>query len=109
MIAYDMPKAELGDWVLYYPHADAEASIALVSKVGQRALTLWVVAPGYGGTDRPSVHHMDDPGLEEFPEWKRYGMWAHKPADPQLAILSEKVALLEKKLAALNPSKKGNG
>jgi hypothetical protein len=34
--------------------------------------------------------------VNEFPAWKSYGFWQHKPAG-QLAILSERVALLEKR------------
>ena len=108
MTEFDMPEVQLGDWVHYYAHSDAEPAIGLVSQVGKRAIILWVVSPGYGGSERPSVHHKDDPGLEEFPEWKRYGTWEHKPADPKMAILSEKVAMLEKKIAALHPTKKGS-
>jgi len=107
MQPFDMPEVQLGDWVLFRPHDNADTEIGLVSQVGQRAVVLWVVSPGYGGTERPSVHHKDDPGLHEYPEWKRYGTWEHKPADPKVAILSEKVAMLEKKLAALQPNKKG--
>lgn len=102
---YDMPKPILGDWVYFYAHEGADPSIALVSKVGQRALDLWVVSPGYGGVDRASVHHKDDPGFEEYPAWKEYGMWSARPEDPRLAILSERVAAIEKKLAALQPKK----
>lgn len=107
MQPFEMPEVSLGEWVFYRAHADADQEIALVSQVGQRAVVLWVVSPGYGGTERPSVHHKDDPGLEEYPEWKRYGTWEHRPRDPQIAMLSEKVALLEKKLSALQPTKKG--
>ena len=68
-------------------------------------MTLWVVAPGMGGIERPSVHHVNDPGANEFPDWKRYGFWDHRPRDPKLAILAEKVALLERKLEAIEPKK----
>lgn len=102
---YQMPAAELGDFVLYYRHEGAAPVPALVTGVSQRVLTLWAIAPGYGGTEKPSVHHLSDPGVEEFPAWKEYGYWDHKPANPKLAILSEKVALLERKLADLEGRK----
>ncbi len=105
MSSFEMPSVKLGDWVYFYAHEGADPSIGLVSKVGQRALELWVVSPGYGGVDKPSVHHKDDPGLQEYPAWKETGTWEHRPSDPTLAILSEKVAMLEKKLAALQPRK----
>lgn len=97
MSEFKMPKAELGDFVLYYRHEGAEATVGIVTGVSNRTLNLWVLAPGYGGIEKPSVHHVDDPGVNEFPAWKEYGFWAPRPAG-QLAILSEKVAVLEKKL-----------
>lgn len=105
MSEYQMPAVELGEWVLFYPHAGAEPNIALVTKASSRTVTLWVIAPGIGGTEKPSVHHLSDPGVNEFPDWKRYGFWEVKPRDPKLAILAEKVSLLERKLEALDPKK----
>ncbi|NBT76279.1 MAG: hypothetical protein EBT15_10000 [Betaproteobacteria bacterium] len=97
MSGYEMPKAELGDWVLYFVHEGATPVPALVSQVSSRTLTLWAICPGYGGAEKPSVHHVTDPGVAEFPAWKSYGFWEHRPAG-QLAMLSERVSLLERKL-----------
>jgi hypothetical protein len=105
MSDFSMPTAQLGEWVLFYAHEGATPVPALVSSVSSRTLTLWAISPGYGGTDKQSVHHLTDPGVHEFPDWKRYGYWAHKPDDPRLAILSERVSLLEKKLSAIAPKK----
>lgn len=99
MTEFVMPTAELGDWVYFFAHEGAEPVPALVTKVSSRTLVLWALAPGYGGTEKQSVHHKDDPGLEEFPAWKTYGLWAPKPQ--KNAVLAEKVALLEKKVADL--------
>jgi hypothetical protein len=102
MSEYEMPKAELGEWVLFYVHENADPVPALVTQVSSRTLHLWAVAPNYGGVDKTSVHHVTDPGVHEFPEWKRYGYWEHKAKDPTISILSERVAALERKL---NPKK----
>lgn len=104
-MSYEMPQADLGEWVLFYAHEGAQPVPALVSSVSDRTLTLWAVAPGYGGAEKPSVHHLSDPGVAEFPDWKRYGYWDHKPRDPRISQLSERVALLEKKLNAIEPKK----
>ena len=106
MTDYQMPAVSLGDWVYFYAHENADPTIALVSKVGRRALELWAISPGYGGADKPSVHHKDDPGFNEFPAWKETGAWERCPDDPRISILSERVALLEKKIAAIEPKKK---
>lgn len=103
MSDYQMPTADLGDKVLYYRHAGAQPSLALVTDVSKRTLTLWVITPGYGGVERPSVHHLDDPGVNEFPAWAEYGFWGPRPN--KLVILQEKVALLEKRLADLEGKK----
>lgn len=105
MAEFTMPSATLGDWVLYFSHQGSEPNIAQVIKTGQSALTLWVMSPGYGGVERPSVHHADDPGIQSNAEWAKAGAWMHRPDDTRLAILSEKVALLEKKLNAISPKK----
>lgn len=99
MSDYVMPTAEIGDWVLFRPHEGADCVPAMVTRASQRTLTLWAVAPGYGGTEKQSVHHATDPGVNEFPAWKDYGFWEHKPQ--KNAILSEKVAVLERKVADL--------
>lgn len=103
MTEFQMPSADVGDWVLFRAHEGAETIPAMVTRVSQRTLTLWAVAPGYGGTEKPSVHHVTDPGVADFPAWKEYGFWEHKPT--KNAILAEKVALLEKKVADLEARK----
>lgn len=104
MTEFKMPEARLGDFVLYYRHEGADPVVALVTHVAARTLTLWAIAPGYGGTEKPSVHHLTDPGVAEFPAWKDYGFWDFRPAGKE-AILSEKVALLERKVADLEGRK----
>lgn len=99
-MSYEMPKARLGDFVYYYPHADAKPHMGIVIGESNRSLSIWVIVPTYGGTEKFSVHHKDDPGFEEFPAWKEFGMWDFRPDDSKIAILSEKVAMLEKKLAS---------
>lgn len=104
-MSYEMPTAELGDLVLYYVHEGATPVPAIVSVKASRTLTLWAIAGEYGGAVKTSVHHTSDPGVNEFPDWKRYGFWDHRPKDPTLSILSEKVSLMEKKLNILSPKK----
>ena len=71
MKSYDMPEVSLGDFVYYYAHEDAAANIAIVTEVSSRSIKCWVIVPDYGGVEKFSVHHKDDVGLDEFPEWKR--------------------------------------
>ena len=106
MSEYKMPEATVGDQVLFYPHEGAEPVMAFVTQASSRTLTLWAVVPGYGGVERPSVHHKDDPGMQEFPAWKETGLWGPRSASRE-AILSEKLALLDKRVAELE-GRKGN-
>lgn len=102
-MSYEMPSADLGDIVLFYAHEGAPPTPAFVSVKAARTLTLWALAGELGGVVKPSVHHVDDPGVNEFPDWKRYGYWEHRPSDPRIAILSERVSNLERKLAPKKP------
>jgi hypothetical protein len=104
-MSYEMPKADLGDIVLFYAHEGATPVPAIVSVTASRTLTLWAIAGELGGVVKPSVHHLTDPGVNEFSDWKRYGYWEHKPKDPSMSILSEKVSLLEKKVSTVAPKK----
>lgn len=104
-MSYAMPSTEVGEIVLFRPHSGADPTPAIVCKVGSRTLNLFAMSGELGFTLKSSVHHVTDEGVEEFPEWKRYGFWEHKPDDPRLAILSERVSMLEKKLAAVAPKK----
>lgn len=105
MSEFQMPEAAIGDFVLYYPHLGSEANLGIVIRSGARALTLWVIAPGLGGVEKFSVHHKDDPGIQENAEWAKFGAWEHRPRDSRMSILMEKVSLLERKLDVLEPKK----
>lgn len=98
MSSYEMPKADLGDIVMFYAHEGATPVPAIVAVTASRTLTLWAIAGELGGVVKPSVHHVSDPGVNEFPDWKRYGYWDFKPKDPSLSILREKLSLLDKKV-----------
>jgi hypothetical protein len=100
---YEMPKADVGEIVLFMPHEGASSVPAIVCKASARTLTLFAMSGEAGVTIKPSVHHVTDEGVNEFPEWKKYGFWEHRAKDPKIALLSERVSLLEKKLEALDP------
>ena len=105
MSDYVMPEAKLGDMVRFYSHEGASPVMAFVTDASSRTLTLWAVVPGYGGVEKTSVHHLSDPGLTEFPAWKETGLWDAMPSDPRLAMLSERVSMLEKRLNTVAPKK----
>lgn len=95
-MSWEMPEVSLGETVIYRAHEGAPGNMAFVSKVGKDTLTLWVLSPGYGGADKASVHHKDDPRLPDMAEWRKFGTWEHRPRDTRLSILSERVSALEK-------------
>ena len=98
---YQMPEPKLGDFINYYAHEESPANIGIVTEIGNRTIKCWCMVPDFGGIEKFSVHHREDPSLDEYPEWKKYGVWDFKPADPQITMLCEKVALLEKKVAEI--------
>ena len=93
---WKMPEVNVGDTVLYRAHEGSVPQMAFVAKVGQDTLELWALSPGYGGVDKSSVRHKDDPRLETSVEWKKFGIWEHRARDPRLAQLSERLSALEK-------------
>jgi hypothetical protein len=95
-MSWTVPAVSVGETVLYYAHDNAEPNMAFVTKVGKETVELWSLSPGYGGVDKPSVRHKDDPRLVEFPHWKEFGLWEHRPRDPRIAGLSERLSALEK-------------
>lgn len=105
MSDYKMPEVKIGDRVFFRAHDGAEPVMSFVTQASSRTITLWSVVPGYGGIEKTSVHHKDDPGFADFPAWKETGMWEAFPEDSRLAILSERVSMLEKKIAAIAPKK----
>jgi hypothetical protein len=104
-MSYEMPKAEVGEIVLFQTHEGSPHVPAIVCKASARTLTLYAMSGESGVTIKPSVHHVTDEGVNEFPEWKKYGFWEHRPKDPRISLLSERISLLEKKLEALDPKK----
>jgi hypothetical protein len=102
-MSWEPPAVGVGDTVLYYAHENAEPCMAFVTKVGKDTLELWALSPGYGGVDKPSVRHKDDPRLQDSGQWKVFGVWEHKPRDPRIAQLSERLSALE---AAVKGNKK---
>lgn len=97
-MSWSIPAVSVGETILYYAHEGAEPNMAFVTKVGKETLELWALSPGYGGVEKPSVRHKDDPRLEDSVEWRKFGVWAHTPRDPRVAQLSERVSLLEQRI-----------
>lgn len=93
---WSMPEVRIGETVLFRSHEGADAQMAFVSRVGKETVELWALTPGYGGVEKPSVHHKDDPRLANSVEWKKFGTWEHRPRDPRFAQLSERLSALEK-------------
>jgi hypothetical protein len=103
MMSWEVPSVNVGDTVHYYPHEGAEPVMAFVTKVGKDTLELWALSPGYGGVERPSVRHKEDPRLADSTQWKAFGVWEHRPRDPRFAQLFERLSALE---AAVKGNKK---
>ena len=101
MSTFSPPETYVSAMVYFMPHEGATPSPAFVTKMGSRTLDLFVMGGASGGVQRVGVHHESDPGLQEFPDWRPAGLWKAAPSDPRVAILSERVAMLEKKVDSL--------
>lgn len=97
---YEPPALSVGDQVLWHsdPLNPDEPCIGWVcSRPGQKTTTLLVFSPESGFQMRPSVRHLQDPGLLENPQWRQWGAWELSPATTSLRKLdglSTQVALL---------------
>lgn len=103
-MSFKSPEVRLAETVLFMPHEGADAVPAVVCKIGSRTIDLYAMG-SHGPVYKPGVHHQKDPDLENFPEWRKSGIWEKAPQDPKYAILAEKVALLEKKVESLGGKK----
>jgi hypothetical protein len=95
-----MPEIELGDMILYHPNPAVLKNPILgwVSRrPGSQTVYALVFTENAGFVEKPSVRHVDDPGLKENAAWAEWGAWEHHP---QTALLKKFKALLPK-LAAL--------
>jgi hypothetical protein len=80
--AFTPPVAETGDPIHWYadPLHPRDPCVGWISgKPGAVTNTLLVFLPNIGWTEKPSVRHMDDPGLIENPNWRQWGCWDFAP------------------------------
>jgi len=93
MSDYSQPEVHLGDAVYWYhdPMAPTEPVLGWVCRrPGVHTVSILVFAPTVGFVEKPSVRHMDDPGLRENASWRQWGCWDY----------SEQTKMLKKMAAA---------
>lgn len=85
-LGYQMPPAHLGPCV-WYSHAGAEPAAAIITSVGDRAVSVSVFAPDarVAGA-RSGVRHVSDPELRN-PNASESGSWDYTHSDKQLFSL----------------------
>lgn len=73
-----MPRVNLGDVVLFSNdmHNFSNPCIGWVIKPpGDSTLQILTFTPTQGWVERPSVHHRDDPGIQQDNAWEPLGVW----------------------------------
>lgn len=73
-----MPEIELGEQVLYHPNPLNlnSPSMGWVSRrPGTQTICVLVFSENTGFVEKPSVRHVDDPGLQENAAWREWGAW----------------------------------
>lgn len=73
-----MPKPNLGDVVLFSNDQQnfSNPCIGWVIKTpGDSTLQILTFTPQQGWVERPSVHHKDDPGIQQDNGWQALGCW----------------------------------
>lgn len=88
------PELGIGDHVLYYEHYNntKDPVSGWVSKrPGKNTIYVCIFSETYGWVERPSVRHIDDPGLRTNSEWASHGAYE---VHPTTKLVSELSALL---------------
>lgn len=91
----------LGDLVYFYenPLSRKDAVLGWVCRrPGVNTVSILVFSPDSGFVEKPSVRHIDDPGLTERAAWRQWGAWEFHP---QTAILKKLEGLLPQVVALL--------
>jgi hypothetical protein len=98
----------IGDAVLYYANPLNRKDPALgwiCRRPGINTVSVLVFSPESGFIEKPSVRHIDDPGLAESASWRQWGAWEYHPMTATLkkveSLMPQIVALLSR-----NSSKK---
>lgn len=101
MSEFVMPKAEMGDIVIWYPDGanTNNAHIALVLQVNQATLNINIFQPDrYNMTPKDGVRHTSDPRAKAA-EMKENGSWDFTPrtkrTEALLAAMAQKLRLTE--------------
>jgi hypothetical protein len=77
-----MPHIELGDEVLYYSSVlDQKEPILgwVCRRPGVSTVSILTFSPDQGFIEKPSVRHVDDPGLQENAGWRQWGAYRLHP------------------------------
>jgi hypothetical protein len=83
---HEMKQPELGQTVLWFPEGDRSARPhpAVVTEIGQSAITCNVMGSDYRNFDvRGGVHHVDDP-LSKKDAVREAGAWDFTPRDKMI-------------------------
>jgi hypothetical protein len=100
---HDFPSqtVALGDLVYYYDNPLVRKDPALgwvCRRPGINTVSILVFSPDSGFIEKPSVRHIDDPGLTESAAWRQWGAWSFAPATETLKkldrLMPQLVALL---------------
>lgn len=68
----------LGDCVYWYldPLNPSEPQLGWICRrPGANTVTILVFAPDIGWVEKPSVRHINDPGLRDNAAWRQWGCW----------------------------------
>lgn len=80
---FEAPKLEVGDLVLYHQHfKNTKDPVAgwVCRRQGKNTTYIQVLSESLGWVEKPSVRHIDDPGLRERAEWAKAGAWEMHPS-----------------------------
>lgn len=103
------PELGIGDQVLYYEHytnTKDPVSGWISKRPGKTTVYVMIFSESYGWVERPSVRHIDDPGLKERTEWAQHGAYEVHPTTKLVNEMSALLPQIKTLLARSQPAPK---
>ena len=103
------PELGIGDQVLYYEHYSNTKDPVngwISKRPGKTTVYICIFSESFGWVERPSVRHIDDPGLKERPEWASHGCYRLHPTTKLVREMSGLLPQIKTLLARSQPAPK---
>lgn len=105
-LAYHMPRADIGDIVVWYCEGDTNQTptAGRVVEVCEKSIGIRIEGVNGATSLKSSVSHVTDPRLIDNEHIRRFGAWDYSPMMKRIMDLTDRVKFLEE-LVSSTPKK----